>query len=107
GHNPKCIPRSLGHEVRLHQYFITMLPTMRRSSFGDPVHVFSMRDECYFSGNTKAVLLTLEAMEDIERQAIEDIEGMAASLATTSPPTVQKPPGFVTAEKLRTPSGQE
>ncbi|MFM7982359.1 MAG: hypothetical protein ACKPKO_23870, partial [Candidatus Fonsibacter sp.] len=51
-----------------------------------------------FQGDIRAPLLTLEAMEEIERKAIEDIEGVAASPATTSPPTVQKPPGFVAAE---------
>ncbi|MFM7980863.1 MAG: hypothetical protein ACKPKO_16250, partial [Candidatus Fonsibacter sp.] len=60
-----------------------------------------------FQGDIRAPLLTLEAMEEIERKAIEYIEGVAASHASTSPPTVQKPPGFVVAEKLRTLSGQE
>ncbi|MFM7987440.1 MAG: hypothetical protein ACKPKO_49820 [Candidatus Fonsibacter sp.] len=46
-------------------------------------------------------------MEEIERKAIEDIEVGAASPATTSPPSIQKPPGFVPSEKLRTASGQE
>ncbi|MFM7979445.1 MAG: hypothetical protein ACKPKO_09035, partial [Candidatus Fonsibacter sp.] len=51
-------------------------------------------------------------MEEIERKAIEEIEGSAASPAatskpTSSPPSGKRPPGFVPSVKLQTQSGQE